>query len=415
MKTLQLTTNKKNRITQSPVYGIAFFFIIFGSMLLMNILIRRHNQVIFYLLLFFTGWFAWTFLEYMSHRFLMHHSKQTNFIDFNHEYHHTHPTEIKITTTMRFLLLIGCAILITISALINNYFTLAAGFLCGFPVYTFIHFFLHQKNTQKFFGKMTMYHIYHHCKNPNKCFGISVTWWDELFGTIPPKKAAISPKVINFYFGEKKSKYIHVIKNFLLLGFNSLLLHYSMAQQKSLHYDVERNGNKIGYLTVKETIKDNKTFIELQSEVKTRFIFSYSNYTAESVLIENGNMFSSNYYQKENGKETINSITEDGNYFKLVSNGHVDLQNFSPVHNNYLQLFCHFPGTETKIYSNHYQGFLDVKKISENKYRVSLPDGNYNYYSYENGVCTLVDVERTFFTIHFVLKDDKQQTIKRAN
>ena len=49
-------------------------------------------------------------------------------------------------------------------------------------------------------------------------------------------------------------------------------------------------------------------------------------------------------------------------------------------------------------------GIMALGKVEENKYRLSLPDGNYNYYIYKNGLCTRVDIERTFFTVQFLLR-----------
>jgi hypothetical protein len=69
-----------------------------------------------------------------------------------------------------------------------------------------------------------------------------------------------------------------------------------------------------------------------------------------------------------------------------------------------LQLYGNSPGTDIKVYSNHFQQLLDLKKVAENTYRLTLPDGNSNYYHYKNGICTQVDVERALFTIHFVLR-----------
>lgn len=211
---------------------ILTFLILFIPMILVSVLLRYYNRGLFFCSLFFSGWFAWTFLEYMAHRFLMHHpKKEIKLIDFNHAHHHTHPTEIKISMTMRFILLLSFATLIIISLIINDFFTLIAGFLCGFPIYAFMHFLLHQKYGQKFLGKMMQYHIYHHCKYPDKCFGISVTWWDELFGTIPPTKSDISTKIIDFYFGNNHSESVPYIKNTLLLFLFISLQFYSLVQK----------------------------------------------------------------------------------------------------------------------------------------------------------------------------------------
>lgn len=207
------------------------------------------------------------------------------------------------------------------------------------------------------------------------------------------------------FISEKTTKHIRETRKTLLLLIISFSLHaYGLAQSRSLYYDVEKNGKVIGHVNVFEKSEGNKTVFTLSSNVKTSLIISYSNYIKESVVFEKGMMTSSNYYQKVNGKETATSIYLDGTYFKKVSDGRVDFHVHTPVYNNYLQMFFYYPGDVQRVYSNRFQRFLDVKKITETRYRLTLPNRDYNYYDYKNGICTSVDIERAFFTIHFVLK-----------
>lgn len=239
-----------------------------------------------------------------------------------------------------------------------------------------------------------------------KCFGISVTWWDDLFRTVPIRKENIS-KVIDFYFGKKIHKPATSIKKelFILMMLLSFYF-YSPAQERILHYDVTRNGNVIGYLNITEKTNGNMIFLELKSEVKTRLlVFSYSSNVTEDAVFEDGVMVYSFYYKKENGKETSIEAKKSDEYFNVIDNGSVSLQHYIPVRENILQLYCKSPCMDTKAYSNHFRQFLDIKKIAENRYRLTLPDNNYNYFNYKNGKCTQVDVERTLFTIHFVLRN----------
>ena len=203
MKLIQVFKNRHGKQYENPVDCVITFLLLFTTMLLISISLRYYNELLFHSALLFSGWFALTFGEYMTHRYLMHTKhKEHPLVDFNHDHHHSHPTEIKISRIQRFLLLIGCAILIGLSIWLHNYFTLVAGFLCGFPVYTFMHFLLHQKSAQKFLRKLVKYHIYHHCKYPEKCYGISVTWWDDIFRTVPLNPAPISQRIIDFYFAD---------------------------------------------------------------------------------------------------------------------------------------------------------------------------------------------------------------------
>jgi sterol desaturase/sphingolipid hydroxylase (fatty acid hydroxylase superfamily) len=179
-------------------YGVA------ASLLFILSQYTKTQPVIFQLILFFWGWLTWTFIEYISHRFWMHSKgrmKQNK--DFaNHQYHHSHPTEIKISATHRVLMLIGLITMIFVSTFVNNYLFVVTGIYSGFVCYTFMHVILHEKWSAKVFRRLHEYHIYHHCKYPNRCFGVSVVWWDVIFGTTPPAHAKLSQRIIDFYFGK---------------------------------------------------------------------------------------------------------------------------------------------------------------------------------------------------------------------
>ena len=217
----------------------------------------------------------------------------------------------------------------------------------------------------------------------------------------------LESSAIDFYFGEKINKPAASIKKelFILMMLLSFYF-YSPAQEKLFHYDVMRNGSVIGYLNITEIIKGNIVFLKLKSEVKTSLLFfSYRSNVTEDVIFENGVMIYSFYYKKENGKETSREAKKTEDYFNVIENGSASLQHYIPVRNNILQLYINSPGMESKAYSNHFQQFLDIKKVAENRYRLTLPDKNYNYFNYKNDICTQVDVEQALFTIHFVLRN----------
>lgn len=166
------------------------------------LVVRHYSETAFQGLLFVLGWVTWTFAEYILHRFWMHrkgHSKSR--LAQSHQQHHTHPTEIMISTWHRLLMLAGVVVIIGFTYIIGDYFAGLAGLYTGIVGYFWVHKLLHQPIAKKLCGRMLRYHIYHHCKYPNTCFGISVTWWDDLFGTVPadPK---IADRILAFYFDE---------------------------------------------------------------------------------------------------------------------------------------------------------------------------------------------------------------------
>lgn len=165
------------------------------------LVLRIFSETLFQLLLFVLGWVTWTFIEYILHRFWMHTKGEARSrMVQSHHYHHTHPTEIAVTGWHRGLMFAGVGAVVALAWSIQGYSMLLAGVIAGIAGFFLIHKLLHQTIAQRLFGRLLRYHIYHHCKYPNTCFGISVPWWDDLFGTVP-RHPKVSDKVIAFYFG----------------------------------------------------------------------------------------------------------------------------------------------------------------------------------------------------------------------
>ena len=181
------------------VRGFALFIFSLSAMLASAIEVRSHSSLMFHGLLFAIGWYSWTFFEYILHRFYMHNKNDHFALSKTHQHHHTHPNEIAFKAIHRLVMVLIIGVLILISAQLNNYFTLLAGFMFGIEGYLFMHRILHLKSAQRLLKKQVRYHIYHHCKYPHTCFGISVTWWDDIFRTVP-YKPKINQRVIDFYF-----------------------------------------------------------------------------------------------------------------------------------------------------------------------------------------------------------------------
>ena len=201
---------------------------------------------------------------------------------------------------------------------------------------------------------------------------------------------------------------LHVKRRSLKIIFTCsamFLIMISRAQQKTLYYDIMRNDEVIGHLVVYKKIDGNKTLYKLKSTVKAKFIFSYSSEINEMVVFENGSMIYSFFHETENGKEILNETKLAGDYFRKIKNGTVYSQDNTPISTNVLQLYTDVPSSDIQVFSNHFQQLINVNKIAENRYGLSIPGGHYNYYRYSKGVCIQIDVERTFFTIHIVLKN----------
>ncbi len=186
--------------------GILFVLPLLGTILFIN----KTYPVLSQLLQLFTGWLTWTYGEYLWHRFKTHaKNEQPGKVYQRHMYHHQHPAQLKIQLPHRVFMMIGMIVFGIISIRLNNYFTLFTGFYTGFVWFCYMHVVLHRRWSMKIFPRLFRYHVQHHCKHPDKCFGVSVPWWDDVFGTAPSGSYRIPARIIDFYFDEKDHQHAH--------------------------------------------------------------------------------------------------------------------------------------------------------------------------------------------------------------
>ena len=74
-----------------------------------------------------------------------------------------------------------------------------------------------------------------------------------------------------------------------------------------------------------------------------------------------------------------------------------------PISYNMLSLYSKEPVNISTVYSDNFEKFLSIQKLDTHKYRITLPDDNYNIYHYIDGVLNRVEVHHTFYTVNFVL------------
>ncbi len=147
---------------------------------------------------FLFGLFFWTFAEYMLHRYLFHWvteakwSQRFHFI--MHGSHHQYPRDKERLLMPPVPGLIMAAILFGIFYLIFWFvgfprltFGFFPGFFTGYLLYSFVHRATHVMRPPRRFKKLWMHHSLHHYRYPDKAFGVSNTFWDRVFGTMPPR------------------------------------------------------------------------------------------------------------------------------------------------------------------------------------------------------------------------------------
>ena len=175
--------------------------IVFGSTVLTLSYIALYVinlPFITFISLFVFAIFSWTFAEYMLHRYLFHWVSENKYIQrfhfIMHGNHHLYPKDTQrilmppVPGLIMGSILFGAFyILFTIIGLPQFTWAFFPGFFLGYLMYSFFHYATHMVRAPKRFERIWNHHLLHHYKYPNHAFGVSNTFWDRVFGTMPPK------------------------------------------------------------------------------------------------------------------------------------------------------------------------------------------------------------------------------------
>jgi sterol desaturase/sphingolipid hydroxylase (fatty acid hydroxylase superfamily) len=144
------------------------------------------------------GYFLWTLAEYWGHRLVFHFEPEgglgARFHWMIHGVHHDHPNDPR-------RLVLPPALSLPLGALFFGLYVLAAGtplgwglcsgFFAGYVIYDTVHFALHHTRPKGRLGRLLReLHMRHHFEDHERGFGVSVPWWDVVFGTSPRRKGA---------------------------------------------------------------------------------------------------------------------------------------------------------------------------------------------------------------------------------
>lgn len=179
-----------------------------------------------------------------------------------------------------------------------------------------------------------------------------------------------------------------------------------VAQTKRLSYMIMRGTDIVGDIHYAETNNAGIKQMEMESEVKGRILFiRYSGSAKEEAVYQNGILYRSSIYRKLNGKEKANKQHQAVNNQYLIRSGNYsETSTDYPITYNMLSLYSTEPINIDKVYSDNFQRFVDIKKLDTHKYKINLPDGNTNYYYYQNGELTVMEAHSTWYTVTIVLK-----------
>ena len=148
------------------------------------------------LAMFFLGLIAFTWVEYLIHRYLFHMNTYTRLrarLQYTmHGVHHEYPKDkdrlampplLSITIATLFLFLFRLV-------LGDMVFAFLPGFLVGYALYLAVHYMVHAYPPPgNILKKLWINHSIHHYKDGDGVYGVSSPLWDYIYGTMKPAQA----------------------------------------------------------------------------------------------------------------------------------------------------------------------------------------------------------------------------------
>jgi hypothetical protein len=174
----------------------------------------------------------------------------------------------------------------------------------------------------------------------------------------------------------------------------------SFATEELYTYTVSRNGNNIGQMKLSRKISGEDVHLTIKSEVKTRFIMNINVNTIDQAQFNDGTLLYSTVLRTVNGNEKDAKKTRLINNKYEIQSGSGSVKPFKGhITYNMMMLYFKEPVGITQVYSDSFQQFISINRIGEHIYRLNLPDGNYNDYHFQKGICSKVSVHHSLYEI----------------
>ncbi|MBC7487323.1 MAG: hypothetical protein H7282_11285 [Cytophagaceae bacterium] len=164
------------------------------------------------------------------------------------------------------------------------------------------------------------------------------------------------------------------------------------AQNTTINFDVIYDGKSIGTLTASKEVAGTKVVKNLRSNTDAKVLMLSVHVESEvHVKTEAEILTSATAYRHANrGAEDIQTTTVKGagNTYDIVKNGEKIQLTHVGIKFCVTDLYFTEPLGITKVYSNTYGTFLNIKYVSKGVYMITLPDGKTTTFTYVNGKLT---------------------------
>ncbi len=158
-------------------------------------------------------------------------------------------------------------------------------------------------------------------------------------------------------------------------------------------------------MVVKKTAVENRVYYEIESQVVFRILFSFTVDYESTSEYKYGKLIKEFTHNQLNGNtQKKSTIWFDGNKYTLDLNGSRTHFN-SEINYSVAAVYFEEPKDGQMVYSPQFGEYLQFIRTEDGTYELESPDG-LNVYTYTNGICTEVRVNRDFAKFSFVMTEE---------
>jgi len=192
----QLFENKiLERLTRTPFIVPVLFYYVVALICIWHAFANLSVNLLNNIWMIPSGMIAFSFVEYLIHRFLFHFNasshKQEKVQYSIHGIHHEYPRDKDRLVMPIFISVILAFLFYLFFNLVfgNSGILFFAGFMAGYSSYLVIHYAVHaMKPPQNFLKYLWKHHSLHHYASVHTAYSVSFPIWDLIFGTMPSPK-----------------------------------------------------------------------------------------------------------------------------------------------------------------------------------------------------------------------------------
>ncbi|MEP1034349.1 DUF6134 family protein [Ekhidna sp.] len=196
----------------------------------------------------------------------------------------------------------------------------------------------------------------------------------------------------------------------LTLLISLIVCQISLGQ--TVHYDVVKGSKKLGDMTVKRMLSENQVKYEIESKVTFRILFSFTVDYESTSEYKYGQLIKEYTHNQLNGStQKKSTIWYDGEKYTLDLNGSRTTLNNRIIEYSVATIYFEEPRDGQEVFSPQFGEYLEFNKVGEHQYEMESPDG-INLYTYTNGICSEVKVNRDFAKFYFRITEESLREVQ---